>query len=97
MKSDALLTSIRPFPSVGGKGLKMWIKNLGTCDDCVVVVAVPSIGTGISFVGVVITFQIGVAVIEHISSERNDENFVGKYFFMILNITFHHCLVSRFR
>ena len=55
------------FSICGEKELKKWIKNLGTCDDCVVVVAVPSIGTGISFVGVVITFQIGVAVIEHIS------------------------------
>ena len=93
MKSDALLTSIRPFPSVGGKGLKKWIENLGTCDDCVVVVTVPSIGTGISFVGVVITFQIGIAVIEHIP----DENFVGNWMFVIITITFHHCLVSRFR
>ena len=77
----------------GGKGLKKWIQNKVTCDDCVVVVAVPSIGAGISFVRVVITFQIGITRLENIPKEQA----VGNQMFMILTITFHHCLESRFR
>ena len=54
----------------GGKGLKKWIQNKVTCDDCVVVVAVPSIGAGISFICIVITFEIGIARLENIPEEH---------------------------
>ena len=65
MKSAALLTSIRPFPSAE-KTNEIENSRQVTCDDCVVLVAVPSVGAGITFARVVGTFQVSVAIVEDI-------------------------------
>ena len=46
-----------------------------TCDDCVVLVAVPSVGAGITFARIVRAFQLVVAVVEDIP------DFVANYTF----------------
>ena len=71
MKSVTLLTSIRPFPSKEKTDEEVDSKHV-TRDNCVVLVAVPSVCAGIPFARVVGTFQIGTAVVEDIP----DENFV---------------------
>ena len=71
MKSVTLLTSIRPFPSKEKTDEEVDSKHV-TRDNCVVLVAVPSVCAGIPFARVVRTFQIGTAVVEDIP----DENFV---------------------
>ena len=71
MKSVTLLTSIRPFPSKEKTDEEVDSKHV-TRDNCVVLVAVPSVCAGIPFARVVGTFQIGIAVVEDIP----DENFV---------------------
>ena len=73
MKSVTLLTSIRPFPSAEKMNEEVDSKQV-TCDDRVVLVAVPSVCAGIPFAGVVRTFQISIAVVEDIP----DENFVDE-------------------
>ena len=71
MKSVTLLTSIRPFPSKEKTDEEVDSKHV-TRDNCVVLIAVPSVCAGIPFARVVGTFQIGIAVVEDIP----DENFV---------------------
>ena len=71
MKSVTLLTSIRPFPSKEKTDEEVNSKHV-TRDNCVVLVAVPSVCAGIPFARVVGTFQFVIAVVEDIP----DENFV---------------------
>ena len=91
VKSAALLTSIRPFPSAE-KSNEEEVKNWGqvTRDDCVVLVAVPSVRTGITFAGIVRTFQVIAAVVEDVP------DFLEIRFSCFCQ-TFHRCPVSRSR
>ena len=73
MKSVTLLTSIRPFPSKEKTDEEVDSKHV-TSDNCVVLVAVPSVCAGIPFARVVGTFQIGTAVVEDIPDEKFVDN-----------------------
>ena len=83
MKSVTLLTSIRPFPSKEKTDEEVDSKHV-TRDNCVVLVAVPSVCAGIPFARVVGTFQIGTAVVEDIPDEKFVDN--ASMFMFVTNL-----------
>ena len=83
MKSVTLLTSIRPFPSKEKTDEEVDSKHV-TRDNCVVLVAVPSVCAGIPFAGVVGTFQFVIAVVEDIPDEKFVDN--ASMFMFVTNL-----------